>query len=151
MTPDKKQKLKDLQGKLKNLTPDQKQILIDRGMIATIEGRTLSLHNTLLCYVQSGDNLPTVVGGFKQWLAAGRVVKKGEHGLTIWFPAGKSDDAEDDDMRFYTATVFDIVQTEELTTKQPIQPVSQLIPIPTPSPKQSSSNEPEIMNGWRII
>ncbi len=160
MTPEKRQHLKELQTKLKNLTPEQKEMLTNRGLIATIEGRTLSLHNTWLCYIQSNSTIPTVVGGFKQWLATNRVVSKGQHGMTIWFPVGKHDDDEDIEVeRFYTGTVFDISQTEELTSKQtpsnPVKPVAQsptLTPSPvTPKQQTSSPIEPEIMRGWSLV
>ena len=92
MTPEKKQQLKELMERLKALTPAQRQLLLDRGMIATIEGRVLSAHNTIMVYFQSTRTIPTLVGGFKQWKAAGRTVKRGEHGLTIWFPVGQKDE-----------------------------------------------------------
>src|SRR5262245_597032 len=52
--------------------------------VRTIEGRTLSPINTLLAATQ--DARVTVIGGFKQWLAAGRCVRKGEKALLIWVP-----------------------------------------------------------------
>jgi hypothetical protein len=163
MTDEKKAKIKDLQLKLKNMSNEQKQALIHNGLIATIEGRTLSPNNTILCYIQSSGALPTVVGGFKQWLAANRVVCKGQHGLTIWFPIKQQDTDDNEDVtRFFTTTVFDISQTEELgkVQSQPVtsgHTLSPMIHTPTPEIKsepiktQSSSNEPEIMKGWTIV
>lgn len=114
MTDEKRAKIKELRQRLANLTDQDKQALINRGMIATVEGRVLSLHNTILVYFQSNGTTPTVVGGYKQWLRAGRQVRKGEHGRMIWFPAGQKD--EDGEIieceRFFTGTVFDISQTE---------------------------------------
>lgn len=93
------------------------------GAVLTCDGRALSLHNTLLLFMQ----LPGVsmVGGFRQWIRAGRCVRKGQHGASIWIPlgAGKADsaaaaapdaDGESGGRRFGTATVFDISQTAEL-------------------------------------
>lgn len=117
MTPERQARLKELRDKLKALTPEQRQVLLDRGLVATIEGRTLSTHNTIMVYFQSNGTLPTIVGGYQQWRKAGRSVKKGEHGFTIWFPVGQKD--EDGDIlaaeRYFTGTVFDVTQTEELT------------------------------------
>ena len=110
---DRKEHNKALRSRLANLTPVERQALAARGLIMTVEGRTLSYHNTMLLYLQS-EKMPTVVGGYRQWRAAGRQVQKGQHGMTIWFPAGSKDDNGDvvDAAKFYTATVFDIGQTE---------------------------------------
>lgn len=112
---DKRARQAELRQRLAKLTDADKQALANRGMIATVEGRTLSLHNTLLLYLQSPRVQPTVVGGYRQWQRAGKQVKRGEHGSTIWFPAGEK--TEDGDIisadTFYTATVFDISQVEE--------------------------------------
>ena len=114
MTQEKSSKIKALRKQLSELTLEQRQGLIDRGLIATVEGRTLSLHNTILVYLQSNGQTPSVVGGYKQWKKAGRQVQKGEHGYSIFFPIGPKDD--DGELlaaeRFYIGTVFDINQTE---------------------------------------
>lgn len=108
-------KVSELRTKLSHLTQEQRQELINGGIIATIEGRTLSLHNTLILYIQADGTLPTIVGGYKQWKAAGRQVVKGQHGSMIWFPVGDKDKETGDIIsaeRYFTATVFDISQTE---------------------------------------
>lgn len=120
MTDEKKAQLKQVREKMKSLTPEQRQELLNRGLVATIEGRVLSVHNTIYCYLQStGGKIPTVVGGYKQWKVAGRQVSKGEHGYSIMFPAGntsvdnegnKTVEAE----RFFFTTVFDVTQTEDI-------------------------------------
>lgn len=111
----KTERLQELRKRLSSLTEEQKQQLLSRGLIATIEGRILSPHNTIMVYFQSNGTMPTVVGGYRQWLKAKRQVKKGEHGSVIWFPVGSKD--KDGDIieadTFYTAVVFDISQTEE--------------------------------------
>lgn len=117
MTTERKQKIKVLRDRLSNLTELEKQALASRGIIATVEGRTLSLHNTILVYLQSNGQATTVVGGYQQWKKAGRQVKKGEHGLMIWFPVGQKDQDTGDitaPETFYTGTVFDISQTEPI-------------------------------------
>lgn len=115
MTIESKAKIKALRLKLANLTPEEKQALTSRGLVATVEGRSLSLHNTLLVYLQSKAT-PTVVGGYQQWKRAGKQVQKGEHGMMIWFPVGQKDTDTGDIAlaeRYFTATVFDISQVED--------------------------------------
>ena len=117
MTPEKRQQLKELRQKLANLTPEQKAALTARGLIATIEGRVLSLHNTWMVYLQSNGQWPTVVGGYQQWKKAGRQVSKGQHGYSILFPAGEKDKETGDILEataYYSGTVFGISQTEEV-------------------------------------
>lgn len=115
-TKTRKEKMSGIRERLANLTEDQKAAIVARGIIGTVEGRTLSVRNTMLCYLQSDGRAPTVVGGYRQWLKAGRQVKKGEHGVTILFPSiGKpknSETKETTDIYFMAATVFDISQTE---------------------------------------
>ncbi len=98
------------------------------GAVLTCEGRALSLHNTLMLILQ----IPNVsmVGGFRQWLKAGRAVKKGEHGAMIWVRTGNKEAASDmpttdcpkpetpgtDESRFLIGTVFDVSQTIEVQT-----------------------------------
>ena len=101
------------------MTPDQRMDLARRVPVATIEGRTLSVFNQ--CLVASQAPGATIVGGFRQWLKAGRCVRKGEHGLGIWIPSVKSDankqageTSSAEEVRFIFGTVFDISQTAEL-------------------------------------
>ena len=117
MTEDRKEKIKKIRQALVNLNKEQRQTLIARGYILTIEGRSLSSNNTMLVYLQANGNNPTVVGGYQQWKKAGKQVKKGEHGMTIFFPVGTKDDNGDfvsNPERFYMGTVFDVSQTEPI-------------------------------------
>lgn len=83
--------------------------------ITTIEGHALSMRNQLLCVMQTPAPI-TVVGGFKQWLGAGRCVKKGEKALYILHPcAKKSADGESAGVYFREAAIFDVSQTQEVT------------------------------------
>lgn len=87
--------------------------------ITTIEGRTLSVHNQ--CLLASQCPTATIVGGFRQWLKAGRVVRKGEHGHNLWVPCMRSaNDNADQDQKpgFIIGTVFDVSQTAETGTAQ---------------------------------
>ena len=97
---------------LSNLTDQQKQKLLDNGVVTTIEGRVLSDYNTMLVYIQSPG--ATVVGGFNQWKQVGRQVRKGAAGLSIWIPTSKKNELEEDETYFLTGTVFDISQTEPI-------------------------------------
>lgn len=111
----RKDRINELRRKLAGLTEVQRQELTARGIIATIEGRTLSLHNTLMVYIQCNGQAPSIVGGYQQWRKAGRQVSKGQHGYTILFPAGNKDKETGDIIdatRFFAGTIFDIAQTE---------------------------------------
>lgn len=112
---EKSAKIKAIREKILSLS-DQEREALSAISIPTIEGRFLSIHNVLMI-VSQFPFMPTVVGGFKQWMKAGRSVKKGEHGAVILFPVGPKDDQGnlEDAERFYSATVFDISQTESLS------------------------------------
>ncbi len=93
--------------------------------IATVEGRMLSPFN--MCLVAAQFPAATVVGGFRQWLKAGRVVRKGEHGMCLWVPfmakrgdAGAEQDQAEQagEVKFGMGTVFDVSQTEPRETVQ---------------------------------
>lgn len=107
--------MRRLAKQIGDMTDSQRSELAARVVgIATIEGRALSLHN--MCMVAMQNPTATIVGGFRQWLNAGRAVRKGEHGMCIWIPcwSGKDDsgDVEGSPDRFILATVFDVSQTE---------------------------------------
>ncbi len=91
------------------------QIVERVGAVPTCEGRALSPFNSCLILYQNPT--ASMVGGFRQWINAGRAVRKGERGLMIWIPTaakreGELDDSED--VRFLMGTVFDISQTDPL-------------------------------------
>lgn len=117
MTPEKKDRISYLRTELGKLTPDKQQDIATKFGIVTIEGHVLSVFNQCFLYFQSGEmeRPPSVVGGFRQWLKAGRCVKLGQHGMIIWVPSSKKDDnGLVTDTNFFTATVFDISQTKEI-------------------------------------
>lgn len=121
MSPEKKKKIKNLKAAIGKLTEDEKiDLVVKAGGIVTCEGRTLSQCNTILMLMQTEGTgqIPTVVGGYRQWQKAGRQVRRGEHGMMIWFPVTRKTEEEqepedDEDVRFFIGTVFDISQTEE--------------------------------------
>lgn len=117
MNTERKERINQLRQKLANLSAEEKQALAARGIIATVEGRQLSLHNSVLVYLQANGHIPTVVGGYQQWRKAGKQVNKGEHGYMIWFPVGSKDEETGNIIsadRFFTGTVFDISQVSDL-------------------------------------
>ena len=118
---DKRARLNEIRQRLANMSDAEKAALLSRGIIATVEGRALSYHNCYMLYLQSNGKLPTIVAGYKQWKAAGRQVMKGQHGMTILFPAGRKDEetGEVEAEYFCAGTVFDISQTETLAPPEP--------------------------------
>lgn len=113
---EKRAKMRELARKVAAMPEEDRLALAARCPIGTIEGRALSLKNQCLIALQMPR--ATIVGGFRQWLKAGRCVRKGEHGACIWIPCGHRDaetgEIEMDDRRFILASVFDVSQTCEL-------------------------------------
>ena len=125
-TPEQQAQAAERRAKFRKLAhdigamPDDKRAELARTLpvVVTVEGRTLSPTNTMLVVMQCPS--ATIIGGFRQWLKAGRVVRKGEHGLSIWIPSGiKNDDnGVPDDVHFLMGTVFDVSQTEAVETER---------------------------------
>ena len=113
------EKITEVRTKLANLTESEKQLLQAKALLTTVEGHILSVYNTIWVYLQAefSNITPSVVAGYRQWKNANRQVRKGEHGFIIFFPVGAKDNEgflEGEPEAFYTATVFDISQTEEV-------------------------------------
>ena len=117
----KKVRIKEIRAKLANLSEEQRKAVAERFGIVTVEGHPLTPHNQCFLVAQAELNF-SVIGGYQQWRKAGRSVRKGEHGFLILVPAKqKQNDSgidnylmDDEDVRFYSATVFDISQTETI-------------------------------------
>ena len=110
-------KIKALVEKVSAMSEEQKKALVERfGAVATVEGKVLSLHNSCMVISQCAEPETTLlVGGYQQWLKAGRQVKKGEKALYILAPRmGKNDKDESVCKGFTTIAVFSLDQTEEL-------------------------------------
>lgn len=107
-------KARDLARQIAKLSDSERRARAPSLPIATIEGRSLSVINQILVATQKAD--ATIVGGFRQWIKAGRVVKKGERGSYIWIPTVKKTDDADEvgETRFMLAPVFDVSQTVEI-------------------------------------
>lgn len=117
---------RELCKQVASMDETQRGAFVARVGIITCEGRSLSVHNQVLIAMQRPD--ASVVGGFFQWIKAGRSVRKGEHGCMIWVPTARrgtttaeqgtsstdSSDSSDSTDRpgFIMGTVFDITQTE---------------------------------------
>lgn len=154
LTEEQKQKSEARRAKFRALakqigamTDEARTVLASRmGALVTVEGRAISLKNTCLIAIQKPD--ATLIGGFRQWLKAGRCVRKGETGLMIWIPAGKRDRDTDtapaadaqagedsEGPSFIVGTVFDVSQTIELETaptEDTTAAAAELIPQPQP-------------------
>jgi len=102
-----------LAGQIAELSPEARAALAaSLPALVTVEGHALSIHNACLVALQ----LPsaTILGGYRQWQAAGRQVRKGEHGLMVWAPRMKKDADTGDEERagFIPISLFDVSQTE---------------------------------------
>lgn len=101
--------------------------------ILTIDGRAISGKNAMLAMLQL--ETVTIIGGFRQWLAAGRAVRKGETAIYIFVPSGGrraadpgaaadagADSAADsgESVRFLMAAVFDVSQTDAIETESAV-------------------------------
>lgn len=125
-TKERREKFRGFVKQLAKMSDSERAALAAKiPVIATCEGRVLSLHNQLLLACQCPT--ATMVGGFAQWRKLGRTVRKGEHGHMIWCPTNLTlvgDDTpqpsdldsgeEKSTIRFIIGTVFDVAQTEEL-------------------------------------
>lgn len=112
---ERKEAARKLAATISKMSDTERAAMAARMPVVTVEGRTLSVFNC--CLVSTQCPSATVVGGFKQWLAAGRAVRKGEHGYSIWVPCGKKGDgeqAEGEKPFFMLGTVFDVSQTQEI-------------------------------------
>lgn len=123
----RKARFKQLGQQIAAMSDAQRDELAARMLtLFNCEGKALSFHNRLMLAFQMPE--ATMVGRFRQWLIAGRCVKKGESGLFIWVPVFRksgNDDAsaggettpagDGERPGFIMGTVFDVSQTIELT------------------------------------
>ena len=119
---EKKEKIIRIRKTLAEMTEEQRQAIADKFGIVTVEGHLLTPHNQCFLVAQSEINF-TIVGGYQQWKKFGRIVRKGQHGFLIFVPSkAKHENSEmisdEDDVHFFTATVFDISQTEVIAQSE---------------------------------
>lgn len=90
--------------------------------VVMITGHVPSPRNCAFLFLQSQGQPLSVIGGYRQWEAAGRQVKRGEIGYKIFVPLakrkGNTDNTEETASEFgisyRLATVFDVSQTAPL-------------------------------------
>ena len=113
-----------LAKRVAGMTEQERTDLSRKCSPVSIAGTSFSTTNSILLILQCPTG--TIFGGFRQWIKAGRCVRKGEHGAAIWCKTGNkenaagsesaepSGDSEGDSLRFIVGTVFDVSQTEAL-------------------------------------
>lgn len=117
---EKYQRAKELSAKIARMSGDERVKLSEKmGSVFNPQGHQLTLHNTLLLMSQCERDDLTLVAGFKQWIKAGRVVRKGEHSIgfinvPIRKKAKESDEDDKGSLYFRLVPVFDVSQTDEL-------------------------------------
>ena len=127
---ERRARMRELAGIVSKMTEAERQEIANRaGGVVTIEGRRLSLFNTVFILQQVGS--ASVVGGFQQWRNAGRVVRKGEKAIAMWVPIEKTtapsaapggeEDEEDRKKRFRLVSVFDIAQTDSIAVAEAVE------------------------------
>ena len=107
------------------MSPERRQAMANSigHKIMTCEHRQLSEFNTALIIDQGGCDY-TIVGGYQQWRRAGRQVRAGEHGVSIWIPCNKKKEtvenaaADADSLYFVMGTIFDVSQTDEIQVQE---------------------------------
>jgi len=119
----RREQVREFAKRVAALSEGERAALANKMPVVNTSGRPLSLHNVCLLYYQRNGGGPlTVVAGYRQWLRAGRQVKKGEHGMTIWVPVGlpklEDEEAGGSPAGFVFGTVFDISQTEDRAAVQ---------------------------------
>ena len=117
MTEDKKARVKAFQIRVKAMSEEERLAMVQRYCaIITVNAHPLTIKNTCLVLFQNPKS--TIVGGFKQWLAAGRCVRKGEKSISICYPCRSkkvnAEGEEEESQYFNFGNVFDISQTDEI-------------------------------------
>lgn len=132
----KKAKMRALAKVIGEMTDAQRLHIIQTQPIVSIEGHAYSPQNQ--CMIALQMPFATVLGGFQQWITAGRSVKKGEHGACIWIPIGRgpkgedstpasepSESADGERPGFTLGTVFDISQTQAKDAPEIAEPTAE--------------------------
>ena len=126
------EKMKAIAAQVAQLSETERAAIAERMPVITIAGHVISARNTVLLAMQS-ESPVTIIGGFRQWLEAGRVVRKGEKAAYILRPVtrkGGADkeaasagqdggaDGENDSRFFISVPMFDVGQTDVLQPKE---------------------------------
>jgi antirestriction protein ArdC len=121
-----------LAAHLGSLSEEQRTAMAARmPTVCNPDGRFLTARNTLLLFEQCGRMDLTMVAGFRQWIDAGRCVRKGQHSIGCIMvpmsvkdkgPGGevrKDENGEDKSLlRFRFVAVFDVSQTDEIPARE---------------------------------
>lgn len=126
---ERRERFKELAKRIADIPPETRSAMAMESGIRTIEGRALSPVNCCLILTQCPG--ASVVGGFRQWLAAGRCVAKGQHGLSLWIPTKRKTTNEEtgeesEKAGFVMGTVFDIGQTVPLEAGAPVEELAEV-------------------------
>lgn len=128
-----REKARHLAKQIAGMSEEQKAQWLARVPVLTMEGRPISGKNHMLVAMQC--ETATMVGGFRQWLAAGRAVRKGETALYIFAPGGRGKaeasapssaepgaaaEGAAESVRFIMVPVFDVSQTEPAEALQAV-------------------------------
>lgn len=98
------------------MTPEARDALAATlPVVLTAAGAPLSGRNAMMVAMQAPG--ATMVAGFRQWLALGRAVRRGESACYIWAPTrmratGDVGEGAGGEQRFILVPVFDIGQTD---------------------------------------
>lgn len=117
------EKMKAIAAQVAKMTEAERAAIAERMPVVTIAGHVISARNTVLLAMQQ-ENPVTIIGGFRQWMEAGRVVRKGEKAAYILRPVvrkgeaapdGASDAGADSVDRFFIQVpMFDVSQTDTM-------------------------------------
>lgn len=115
---ERRARMRELAGKIRKMSDTERAEFSARlPGVVTIEGHALSPFNTCFVLHQKAD--ASVVGGFRQWKAAGRYPKPNT-ALAIWIPCGKqtenaeTGEKETSEVEFFgLANVYDVSDTLE--------------------------------------
>jgi hypothetical protein len=117
---ERRQKMRELAKRISSMSAEEREALALRFPVVSIEGKALSPYNT--AFIISQKPGATVVGGIRQWRAAGRYISGGKGcGLALWVPTGtkrngsngEAEFTDDSEVRFLLGTVFDVSDTSE--------------------------------------
>lgn len=121
------EKMKAIAAQVAKMTEQERAAIAERMPVFTVAGHAISARNTVLLAMQQ-ESPVTIIGGFRQWLEAGRVVRKGEKAAYILRPVVRKGDADQGDdagaegensSRFFVQIpMFDVSQTDVLEAKE---------------------------------
>jgi len=122
---ERRTKTKAICDEIAAMSETARAALASKCLAVTVEGHVLSPFNQ--CLIAYQFESATIVGGFRQWIKAGRSVKKGEHCISIWVPKmpkqtdstiSATASADKEHTAFLMGAIFDVSQTEPLTEKE---------------------------------